>query len=654
MLGGLTVILAVVGWVLPHASAVQALGTVPMGVVAYRHRLRAVVAATVAATVVALLVAGSGPVYAVVTCAIVGGAVGDVRRRGRGLPTIVAVAAVVGPLCALGADALLWLFSSARALTLDQVRNIVHGVTGLAARLPYLGGPARSANRLAATALRDWWWTIPALVVAGLAAALLVAWDLLGPVLERLDRIAAVDRLAADEASGDIAPVPVALHDVRVRYPGADHDALGGVDLVLDRPEMVALVGSNGSGKSTLARVLAGRAPTGGRVQRAGVAGLGRVGGTALVAQRPESQILGVRVADDVVWGLGPDVEVDVDALLDAVGLAGMGGRETTTLSGGEMQRLAIAAALARRPRLLLSDESTAMIDHDGRRDLVELLAGLPSRHPMTVVHVTHRVEETRGAGRVVHLAGGRVVDTGTEAFFRPDEVTAAPAPAPGARTVLELRGVSHTYADGTPWAQPALHAVDLSVRDGEGLLIVGGNGSGKSTLAWVLAGLLRPSEGAATLDGHPVADQVGAVGLAFQHARLQLQRPTVGADIRAAAGVDAAGAEAALAAVGLGPELAGRPIDQLSGGQMRRVAIAGLLARRPRVLVLDEPLAGLDPPTRSALLAVLAGLRRQQGLTLVVISHDLEGMDAVCDRAVRLAGGHLQAGDRSEEVVGR
>jgi energy-coupling factor transport system ATP-binding protein len=174
--------------------------------------------------------------------------------------------------------------------------------------------------------------------------------------------------------------------------------------------------------------------------------------------------------------------------------------------------------------------------------------------------------------------------------------------------------------------------------------VLVGDNGSGKSTLAWALAGLLRPGSGRVELDGADVTGQVGRVALAFQHARLQLQRPTVGADVRAAGGVDRSGAEAALRSVGLDPAaLWGRSVDELSGGQMRRVVLAGLLARTPRVLVLDEPLAGLDEPSRSALTAVLAGLRRR-GLTLVVISHDLDGLAPVCDRLVRLDAGRVVA----------
>jgi energy-coupling factor transport system ATP-binding protein len=218
----------------------------------------------------------------------------------------------------------------------------------------------------------------------------------------------------------------------------------------------------------------------------------------------------------------------------------------------------------------------------------------------------------------------------------------AAPPPAAGP-VVLELADVGYIYSLRSPWAHRALSGVDLTVRQGEGVLLVGRNGSGKSTLAWILAGLLPPTEGEAKLDGRPVEECVGQVALSFQHARLQLLRATVRADIKAAAGVDDEEADAALGLVGLDAgEFGPRPIDQLSGGQQRRVALAGLLARRPRVLVLDEPFAGLDDEARAGLINVLARLRRDSGLTVMVISHDVEGADLLTERVVVLDRGRI------------
>jgi energy-coupling factor transporter ATP-binding protein EcfA2 len=658
VLAGVGVALVVIGWFLPHLGPIAALAVVPLGVVAHRHRFRALAAATFAAALVSFLVAGTGTFSNVVECAIVGGLVGIARRRGWSFVRVMAAMAVIAPLLAAVSVALLALFSSLRKLTLDQVRNTWEGVAKILNGIPGLHGVTLHLNTFVASALRDWWLTLGAIVVVGTWWFTALAWVLLGAVLDRLRWIRAVDRLEFPGERGPVGPLPAELRDVRYRYPGAAADALAGVSLDLACGELVALLGDNGSGKSTLARVLAGRPPTSGEIRRPGSAGLGQVGGTAMVMQHPETQILGVRVADDVVWGLRDAGGVDVADLLRTVGLGGMEDRETSTLSGGELQRLAVAAALARQPRLLISDESTAMVDADGRERLNALLAELPARLGMTVVHVTHRREEVAAAGRSFRLASGALVpEIQAPARTQPNG-RVPPPPDLGGRASpngadvlsprgsgLELRGVHHVYGAGTPWAQPALHGIDLVVEPREGVLVVGGNGSGKSTLAWIMAGVLRPSRGLALLGGQPVTGQVGSVGLAFQHARLQLQRPTVASDLRAAGAASDEAVAAALASVGLDvAQIGERRIDEISGGQQRRVALAGILARRPKVLVLDEPMAGLDEPGQEALVGLLADLRLRRGLTVVVISHDLEGMDRVCDRVVRLDGGRVVA----------
>ena len=220
---------------------------------------------------------------------------------------------------------------------------------------------------------------------------------------------------------------------------------------------------------------------------------------------------------------------------------------------------------------------------------------------------------------------------------------------------------VAHTYDLGTPWEKPVLRDVSLILDPGQAMLITGDNGSGKTTLSRILTGLLEPTWGNVTLGGAPMQRRVGDVALSMQFARLQLQRPSVRSDILAAAGhgpgVGSGGGRAtkkglsredgdrivaqAMDLVGLDPALASRSIDDLSGGQMRRVALAGLLAGEPRVLILDEPMAGLDMASRDLLISVLEE-RRRAGLSILVISHDLEGMDALCDAHRHLRQGVL------------
>jgi energy-coupling factor transport system ATP-binding protein len=209
-------------------------------------------------------------------------------------------------------------------------------------------------------------------------------------VLQRLAGVPDVHKLDTPVSSGPIRPVPVRLEEVRLRYPRADHDALRAVTLDVVAGEHVAITGANGSGKTTLMLILAGREPTSGTVERPGETGLGQLGGTAVVMQHPETQVLGTRVADDVVWGLPPGKTTDVEQLLSEVGLSGLAERDTGGLSGGELQRLAVAAALAREPALLIADEVTSMVDPQGREALIGVLSGLTDRHRRGCVRRPH------------------------------------------------------------------------------------------------------------------------------------------------------------------------------------------------------------------------------------------------------------------------
>lgn len=651
VLGGVTVGLVTVGAVIPFAAALQLVAAVPMGLLAHRYRFRTVLTASISAALVTFVAAGLTAAMAMVATATIGGIVGTVKRRHGGIVAVTGLSVLAGVAWGAFSVGFLLAFSATRDLLFDTVRNTATGLAELTSRQQHLEPLGRGVLHVTDVVLQWWWLYIGGTVLAGTVVTALVSWFVLGSVLDRLAWLPGTDRLDAPADDRPIAPLPVALRAAGYRYPGAAADALTGVDLRVEVGEFVAVVGHNGSGKSTLTRLLAGLPPSSGMVERPGSAGLGHLGGTALVLQRPESQTLGVLVADDVVWGLPTALaaEVDIDALLHEVGLDGMGGRETATLSGGQQQRLAVAAALARRPALLIADEATSMIDPDGRRELVTLLAGLPKRHAMAVVLVTHHEADADAADRVVHLAAGRMVD----------RLPAWPKPAraqrrrPMGETLLELRGVRHTYNRGTPWEAPALHGVDLAVRRGEALLVVGGNGSGKSTLAWIMAGLIAPSTGRCELAGKPVSKQIGRVELAFQHSRLQLQRHTVGEEVAdwGGEGTGSGTVGKALDAVGLDRSLTTRSIEELSGGQAKRVVLAAIVAAHPQVVVLDEPLAGLDPEGRADIVELLARLR-DSGLTLIVISHDVEDVSAICDRTVHLRAGRIPETETAAAAV--
>lgn len=636
--------IAVATVALPFAIPLAMLATVPMAVLAYRYRLRVLGAATVSGTIVSFLVVGLGGPCVIAIGAYIGGLVGLMKRRGvKGAHTVFAAALVAGTVFGACLVGLLTILSELRQIITDLIIMLTNAVANIVSVVPVVAPVGQGVREFTATLIQNWPVLIVAVSIVSVTFVNMVGWWALSRMFGRLGGVPDVhqlDRIADDRP---VEPVPVTLRDVCFRYPDCEQDAAGPLNLTVTPGEHLAVTGANGSGKTTLMLLLSGRRPTSGRLERPGAVGLGAFGGTAVVMQHPESQVLGTRVVDDVIWGLPPGVTTDVDRLLAEVGLAGLGERDTSGLSGGELQRLAVAAALAREPRLLIADEITSMVDQAGRDALIKLLTGLTQHHDMALVHITHYDDEARTADRALNLTGK---DDNV------DMVLTAPVPvgmsAPSSHTgekLFELRGVGHEYGRGTPWASTALHDIDLVIREGEGVLIHGNNGSGKSTLAWVMAGLLAPTAGSCLLDGKPVSDQIGAVAVAFQAARLQLMRGRVGLEVASAAGFDHHDhrrIENALATVGLDPALAQRRIDQLSGGQMRRVVLAGLLARDPRAIILDEPLAGLDAVSSRGLLTLLAGLRRTTGLTVIVISHDFSGLDDLCLRTVHLRDGAL------------
>lgn len=663
VLGDLSLVLEVIGWFAPFGGAFQALAIMPFAVLSSRHRLRAGVVAVVSAASVAFIVGGIGIVLQTFLAGTVGIAIGTTHRRGWSHIASIGITMLTAgvPIAAL-TDLIDWISPGFRKLSFAQAGILVRDAQRLADSLaaPQLG---RDLGRSFAWVEAHWWFTLPAgeLVVILVVAAICLR---LRPFLAVVGRSSLGPYTGGvAEREGDralpVSPVPAALEAVGYRYAGTQAAALDGVDVLVAPGKLLALVGPNGSGKSTLVRVLAGRLePVSGHVVRPGRPGYGERGGTAMVFQRPESQVLGVRVRDDLAWGLPPGDRQDPAELLGLVGLGGMEERETSTLSGGQLQRLAIASALARSPALLISDESTAMVDAEGREEIVLLLDRL-RREGLAVVHVTHRPAETHLADELLQLAGGRVVGRrpgGPTDLTRP--VSTEPVPSSGGPTsaaeaneaawarvrrdrLVRLRQAGYVYAARTPWSARALSGIDLDVDRGEGIVVTGANGSGKTTLAWILGGLMAPTEGLALIGDEPLDAAPGRVGVSFQHARLQLLRATVLRDVAIGAGEQAA--RAALADVALDPDEFGpRRVDDLSGGEQRRVALAGLLVRRPELLVLDEPYAGLDDEARLALAEVLHNLRRHHGIATVVVSHDLDNAEMLGERLVHLSAGAI------------
>ncbi len=229
----------------------------------------------------------------------------------------------------------------------------------------------------------------------------------------------------------------------------------------------------------------------------------------------------------------------------------------------------------------------------------------------------------------------------------------------------IELKNVSFVYGKKTPFEIDALKNVSMSVSCGETVGIIGHTGSGKSTLVRLLNGLERPSAGQVLLDGEDIwakPKEIGKirfrVGLVMQYPEYQLFEETVAADIAYGPknmGLDEDEVRRRVAEysalVGLGEEELARSPFELSGGQKRRAAIAGVMAMRPEVLVLDEPAAGLDPIGRKTIFDAIENYKKSEGATVLIVSHSMEDMALLCDSVVVMSGGSAVLCGTADEV---
>lgn len=504
---------------------------------------------------------------------------------------------------------------------------------------------------------------------------------------------------------------PVRLDHVTLRY--GDSLALDDVTLEVCRGERVCVLGANGSGKSTLASVICGLlAPDEGDVELAGHAVCtGGVPDLAayrdarrqlgLVFQNPDDQIVTSVVADDVAFGpenLGvprAQIAARVARELRRVAMEKYAHADPSRLSGGQRQRVCIAGALAMEPAVLVLDEPSSLLDVRGRAAIMRVMGRLAAAGA-TLVHVTHFMDEALAADRVIVMQHGRVALEGTPdevfatknaqviealglempfgarlaAALRADaadgkvaavagpsgEKPAAPVPAAEPPAIL-ARDLGFSYG---PDAQ-ALDGVSLEVPVRATTAIVGQTGSGKSTLLRLLCGLEAADAGSLTVCGINAATKRGrrqirrAVGYVMQHPERQLFAQTVAEDVAFGPrnqGLSAAEVERrvahALDLVGLTDRRDASPFE-LSGGQQRLAAIAGVLAMEPELLVLDEPTAGLDPRGRARLRALMADLAAH-GVTLLQVTHSMEDA-AQADHVVVLDQSHVLATGTPAEV---
>lgn len=553
---------------------------------------------------------------------------------------------------------------------------------------------------------------------------------------------------------------------VKFTYNGEEKPAVNNVDFKVKRGEFVSVIGHNGSGKSTLARLLNGlliaesgdvcvlgynltkdEAAPGENIfgQKNGPVLIGSAldvrKHVGIVFQNPDNQTVASIVEDDIAFGpenIGierGEIGRRIDWALEAVGMEKYRNATPARLSGGQKQRIAVAGVLAIKPDVLILDEATAMLDPKGRREVIEVVSRLNKEEGMTIILITHFMEEALLADRTIVMNKGEIVLEGSpdEIFengelletynlslpkisiisqnlrsagmeikdvLRPGELAEeivknmqnkgistgqsskfSPVAVESAHEWdIDINDLSFTYSKKSPFAANALNGVNLHIDEGEFFGIIGHTGSGKSTLIQHLNALIRLPQ---TLKhyrkpkvkkGQPApvvpAISVGqfdltskkcdfkalraSVGMVFQYPEYQLFAETVFADVafglknfnkKITAEETEQAVKSSLEMVGLNyEEVKDKSPFDLSGGQKRRVAIAGVIVTKPHILILDEPAAGLDPKGKNEIMELLHKIHSQWCKTVIIVSHDMDEVAENCTKAAVISEGKVFA----------
>lgn len=561
--------------------------------------------------------------------------------------------------------------------------------------------------------------------------------------------------------------------------------AVKDMNFIAHKGQIIAVLGHNGSGKSTFARHLNGLyAPDQGTVWIQGdsdvldtsreddLLAIRRAVG--MIFQNPDNQMVGNTVAEDVGFGLenlGFRAEKIWERINEVLRLTGMEAyleRNVSHLSGGQKQRLAIASVMAMSPECIVMDEATAMLDPVGSRQILDTLYHLNREFGITVIMITHRMEETVRADQIYvmddgnveligapyeiypqvekleqlgldsllpykllhelkvvysddknfvkdldedaksalfdrkerllsvqdaadrikaclrdgksfdakNLNGQNVLDdidscvNDTKNINKPEaaeQINSAQKDIPSSKNdiLVEADNLEYSYKDGAVQV-PAVEQVSFQIRKGEILAVAGQTGSGKSTLLYMLNGIYRPMGGTLKVDGIDVGKTKNLkelrkkIGFVFQYPEYQLFESTVLADVMYGAlnfGMSKAEAEQAareaLALVNISEEYYEYSPFDLSGGQKKRVALAGILAYQPEILILDEPVAGMDPKAKRELFALIRRLHEERNITVIFVSHDMKDVYEIADRILVMGQGKLVYDGAVEQAFG-
>lgn len=497
--------------------------------------------------------------------------------------------------------------------------------------------------------------------------------------------------------------------------------AIKDVDFNANKGEIIAVLGRNGSGKSTFARHLNGLlSPHEGSIVIDGneltgpedlIAVRHKVG---MVFQNPDNQIVGNTLAEDIGFGLEnlgvPSNEIwkKIDEMLELTGLTAYKYSNTSRISGGQKQRLAMASAMAMTPECIVLDEATSMLDPQGARDMLELVKRLNKNMKITVIMVTHRISEALMADRVYILDNSRIVAEGMPGDVLNDvkrlkmyglEIPVQMKIDAGIPIdicckyrktqskeyskdgmlqnhnednendsgnlkdcVVELRNISYSYVNGNESFR-ALSDINLKIYEGQVVSVIGQTGSGKSTLLQMINKLMVPQTGKVYLydtdvqSVRNIKDIRRRIGYVFQFPESQLFEDTVLKDVMygptnfgMSKGEAEKSARKALELVGVPEKYIDYSPFELSGGLKKRVAIAGILAYGSDILILDEPACGLDGESREQLWGLIRKLNREKNVTIILVSHDMEDVYEMSERVLFMDRGTIVYDGGTEE----